>query len=106
MVSESEVHVVATQKNMIPNGYTRELQIAVLFGYSNQGEVRRTAAHIDHKDDVSDFDRFPEGVADAFDPGVKRRLRFFKQRHIVESCLFGSLCGQLTRRRIERRRNR
>src|SRR5262245_16791098 len=106
MVCESEVHVVATQKNMIPDGHTCELQIAVLFGYSDQGEVGSTASHIDYKDDISDFDRFPEGVADAFDPGIERRLWFFEQRHIMEPGLFGGLCGQFARSRIERRRNR
>src|SRR4030095_1258681 len=106
MVCESEVHVVATQKNMIPDGHTCELQIAVLFGYSDQGEVGRTAAHIDHKDDVSDFDRFSERVAHALDPGIKRRLRLFEQRYIMEPGLFGGLCGQFARSRIERRRNR
>src|SRR5687768_4930887 len=101
MVCESEVHVIATQKNMIPDGHTCEFQIAVPFGYSDQGEVGRTAAHIDHEDDVSDFDHFPESVADAFDPGVKRCLWFFEQRYIMEPSLFGRLCGQLARSRIE-----
>src|SRR5215510_10929152 len=106
MVREREVHVVATQKDMIADGYTCELQIAVLFGYSDQGEVGRTATHVDHKDDVSDFDRLPERVADAFDPGVKRGLWFFEQRHIMDPGMFGGLCGQFARSRIERRRNR
>ena len=39
-----------------PDGHTCELQIAVLFGYSDQGKVGRAAADIDHKDHVSDFD--------------------------------------------------
>ena len=106
MVCESQVHVVATEKNMIPYGYTCQLQIAVLFGYSDQGEVGRTAAHIDHKDDIPDFDRFPKGVADAVEPGVQRRLWFFEQRQIMESGLFGSLCRQFAGSGIERRRNR
>src|SRR5215471_11811477 len=106
MVCESEVHVVATQKNMIPNGHTCELQIAVLFGYCDQGEVGRTPAHVDYKDDVSDFDCFPEGIPDAFDPGVKRGLWFFEKRHLMDPGLFCSLCGQFARSRIERRRNR
>src|SRR5215471_10630957 len=91
---------------MIPDGHTCELQITVLFGYSDQGEIGSTAAHINHKDDVSDFDRFPEGVTYAFDPGVKRCLWFFEQRHILEPRLSGGLCGQFARSRIKRGRNR
>src|SRR5262247_2591751 len=106
MVCEREIHVVATQKDMIADGYTCELQITVLFGYSDQGEVGRTTAHIDHKDDVSDFDRFPEGVADALDPGVERCLWFFEQRQLMEPCLFRGLSGQFAGSGIERRGNR
>src|SRR5215468_5190385 len=106
MVGESEVHVVAAEKNMIPDGNTCELQIAVLFGYRDQGEISRTAADIDHKNDVSHFDLFSERVTHALDPGIKRRLRLFEQSHIMESGLFRSLCGQFARSRIERRGDR
>src|SRR5262245_25106871 len=101
MMCEREVHVVAAQENVIPDSDTRQLQIAVLFGYSDQREVGCTASHVDDEDDVIDFDALPERVTHSLDPRIKRRLRLFKKRHIMEPGLFCGLSGQFARGRIE-----
>ena len=106
MVREREVHIVAAEQDVIADGHARELQIAILFGYGDQRKVGRAAADIHHENDVADLDLFSESVAHLLDPGVKRRLRFFEQRHIVKPRLGGGLCREFARRRIERSGNR
>ena len=54
-VGEREVHVVATEENMVADREAGELDIAAGFGDGDQREIAGATADIDHEDDVADL---------------------------------------------------
>ena len=45
---QGNVHVVATQQQMIPDRHPFELELGFACGYGNQAQVSGTAAHVTH----------------------------------------------------------
>src|SRR5260370_7278719 len=61
---------------------------------NNGGEGVGGPADVAHENEVADFDAVAPSITLAFQPCVKGGLRFFKQRDMVITGLFGSAPGQ------------
>ena len=87
---------------MIADGQARQPQVAVLFGYGNQGKIGRASADVYNKNDIADFHSFAKSVTALFKPGIKRGLRFFKQCQVAKAGMVGRLHRKVARSGIER----
>src|SRR5262249_5730476 len=80
---QRQVHVVATQQDVVADGDAFQRQFATLFGNHNKAEISRATADVAHENEVADFDAVAPGCTPAFQPSLKGRLRFFDQRVMV-----------------------
>ena len=102
-VGQGQVHVVSAQQDVLADGQPREDQVAPFILDGDQGEVGRSAADVADQDDVAGLHLLAPFFALAGKPGVKRSLRLFEQRDILEPGLGGRLDRQLAGTRVERR---
>src|SRR2546425_3267131 len=79
-----QVHIVAAQKNVIADGDTRELKIAVFLSDPDERKIGCPTADIHDENDVSQFDLLAKTVSGLFQPRIKRRLRFRSEEHTSE----------------------
>src|SRR5207249_2328709 len=77
IMRKRQVHIVAAQKNVIADGDTRELKIAVFLNDADERKIGCPSADIHDENDVSQFDLLAKTVSGLFQPRIKRRLRFF-----------------------------
>jgi len=87
---------------VVTNGDAFQRQFAILFGNHNEAEIRRTTADVAHQNEVAEFDAVAPGITLAFQPCIKGGLRFFEQRDVIITGLFGSAPGQFARFLVER----
>ena len=99
---QRQVHVVAAQQDVVPNGDAFQRQFAVLFGNHNEAEIRGAAADVAHQHQVADLDSAAPVITLAFQPRVKGGLRLFQQRDLLITGLFGGAPGQLACLFVER----
>ena len=100
-----QVHIVAAQKNVIADGDTRELKIAVFLSDADERKIGCPSADIHDENDVSQFDLLAKTVSSLFQPRIKRRLRFFNQGDVFKTRDLGRLNRQLARCCIKACRN-
>ena len=104
-VSERQIHVVATQQDVVADGDTSERHVAVLGGHSNERKVGGAAADVHDQHHVAGLDLFAEAFAHLLNPRVERRLRFFNQRDVWQAGLLRGFHREVARGGIERRRH-
>ena len=104
-IGQAEVHIIATEEDVVADRNTLEHQLASLFRHRDQAEIGRSSAHVAHQDHVPDLDLLTPLLPGRLDPGVTRGLGFFEEGHRRQAGLFGSLDGQLARCGIKRGRN-
>src|ERR1022692_2153886 len=99
---ERQVHIVATQQNVIADCYPLERQIAALFRDRNQAEIRRASTNVAYQNQIADLDSLAPTIALGLEPSVKRSLRFLQKGHVLQTCFFWGAQGQFTSLFIER----
>ena len=105
-VGEREVHVVASEQDVVANGDALERECTIAIADFDEREVGRASADVDDEDDVSHRHIVAPGVATLSDPVVQRSLRLFEQdRRFFEASEFGRFDRQLASDRIERSRH-
>ena len=101
-VGQGEVHVVATDQEVVAHREALELEAAVLLADPDQAEVGGAAAGVGDQDSVSGCELAPPGVSAFGQPGVDGGLRLFEEHHIFrESGRGHRLAGQLTSPGVE-----
>src|SRR5258708_10677887 len=73
-VGKRQIHVVAAQKNVFPDGDAFELQRAIIVGYGNQAEIGGSATNITDQGKVPRTGPVAPLPSCLRDPGRKRRL--------------------------------
>ena len=101
-IGQGQVHVVATQEDVLADSQTGECEVAPLVGHGDQGEVGRAAADVADQDDVADLDMLPPPVALGGKPGIEGRLGLLQERDLLEPGLARGLHGQLAGHGVER----
>src|SRR5664279_3557547 len=66
---ERQVHIVATQQNVIADGHALQRQIAALFRDRNQAEIRRASTNVAYQNQIADLDSLAPTIA-----GTAKRL--------------------------------
>src|ERR1035441_9177902 len=63
---ERQVHIVATQQNVIADGHAPQRQIAALFRDRNQAEIRRASTNVAYQNQIADLDSLAPTIAALF----------------------------------------
>ena len=105
-LGKGEVHVVAAQEQMIADRLANEADFALLLDRLDQAEVAGAAADID--DETAGARLQAANFLGRVDrqPAVKRGLRLFEQRQVLQSRPPSRLDGQVPGDIIERSRHR
>ena len=102
-VCKREIHVVATQQDVVADGHTGERHVAVFGGHRNERKVGGAAADVHDQHHVAGLDLFAEAFAHLLKPRVERRLRLFNQRDVWQAGLLRGFQREVARGGIERR---
>ena len=101
-VGQRQVHVVATEQDVLAHSHTLQRQVAITLQHGDEGQVGSAAAHIHDEDDVAVFHLLAPVATAGLDPAVQRGLRLFKQREVLVTRCLAGLGRQLARGRVER----
>ena len=99
---EGEVHVVATEQEVIADGNAAKRQLAIVVFDHDGAEVGRAAADVADQEDVARTELLRAMHRRCLHPGVERCLRLLEQVHVRQPRRIRGSHRELPRRRVER----
>ena len=104
-LGKRQVHVIAAQQQMFADGLTHEAEFALLLDGANEAEIAGTAADVHNQATRTRFEQRGLLGRVGCQPAVERGLRFFQKGQVFNTCLAGSVHGQVARHIVERSRH-
>jgi hypothetical protein len=83
--SQRQIHVVATEQDVLADRDPVQFEDARAFENGNQREVAGAAADVGDEDDLARLHLLAPAAAALLNPAVQRSLRLFEQDHVLRS---------------------